>query len=111
MRMHSWKLPSEAMAFDEKNLAVSDSHLSQYHLVRLSPIAYTWLLTTSSAGGIHSLVIWYASRTSPNTSRSQMMKRHWAPISHHYIMSDKPFCGRPRKPRPLILILHLDSVE
>ena len=27
------------------------------------------------------------------------MKRHWAPI---YNESEKPLCGRPRKPRPLI---------
>ncbi|KAH8176825.1 hypothetical protein LIA77_01907 [Sarocladium implicatum] len=30
---------------------------------------------------------------------SRMMKRHWAPIYHE---SEKPLCGRPRKPRPLI---------
>ncbi|KAH6982134.1 hypothetical protein BKA56DRAFT_656574 [Ilyonectria sp. MPI-CAGE-AT-0026] len=32
-----------------------------------------------------------------------MMKRHWAPISHEH---EKPFCGRPRKPRPLTRRTH-----
>ncbi|KAL4936912.1 hypothetical protein BDV06DRAFT_203987 [Aspergillus oleicola] len=31
------------------------------------------------------------------------MKRHWAPTAFNRrpVLMDKPFCGRPRKPRPL----------
>ncbi|KAL4949356.1 hypothetical protein BDW69DRAFT_174666 [Aspergillus filifer] len=31
------------------------------------------------------------------------MKRHWAPTAsdRRPVLMDKPFCGRPRKPRPL----------
>ncbi len=42
--------------------------------------------------------------TYPHTS--QMMIRHWAPTAFDKIGADlwkeMPFCGRPRKPRPLI---------
>ncbi|KAL4762967.1 uncharacterized protein BDW70DRAFT_132570 [Aspergillus foveolatus] len=33
------------------------------------------------------------------------MKRHWAPTAfdRRPVLMDKPFCGRPRKPRPLRL--------
>lgn len=35
------------------------------------------------------------------SSTFSMMKRHWAPNTSHE--QEKPICGRPRKPRPLIL--------
>ncbi|KAH8729368.1 hypothetical protein BGZ61DRAFT_180220 [Ilyonectria robusta] len=91
-----WKLPAEIFfAEDIKWLFLMD-FLSNY---LCCPLGRT---LADNIKGLDNGKVCCAPTSRPKHPNF-MMKRHWAPISHEH---EKPFCGRPRKPRPLTRRTH-----